>query len=135
MEASTSVRVDPFAIALRLLRLGYSMIPSGGGDKEKSPPVSWQAYRPLHEVLEREIQHLIAGKPNGIERAMLLQIFVDLRTGEGGVSPEVEAHHSPLMADNDGLQHLPPVMGAANVTRPQHGALTVAELVKHEGRG
>ncbi len=35
---------DAYATALKLQTLGYSVIPSGGGDKGKSPLVSWREF-------------------------------------------------------------------------------------------
>lgn len=37
--------VTAYSIALKLLTLGYSVIPSGGGDKGKAPLVDWQRYQ------------------------------------------------------------------------------------------
>ena len=34
-----------YAIALKLLSLGYSVVPSGGGDKHKAPLVNWKPYQ------------------------------------------------------------------------------------------
>jgi len=36
---------DAYATALKLLTLGYSVIPSGGGDKGKAPLVNWRGYQ------------------------------------------------------------------------------------------
>ena len=36
---------DTFATAFKLLTLGYSVIPSGGGDKSKAPLVNWRDYQ------------------------------------------------------------------------------------------
>ncbi|MBT9140977.1 MAG: hypothetical protein DDT30_01563 [Dehalococcoidia bacterium] len=36
---------DKFSLAFKLLTLGYSVIPSGGGDKGKSPLVTWQEWQ------------------------------------------------------------------------------------------
>ena len=62
-------------------------------------------------MLDLFLQDIVGGEPDGVEAAMLLQVLVHPRAGEGGVRPEVPAHPSPLIADHDGLQHFPPVVG------------------------
>jgi len=44
MEVQIETRT-PFAAAFKLQTLGYSVIPSGGGDKHKAPLVDWQEYQ------------------------------------------------------------------------------------------
>ena len=36
---------DAYVTALRLLKLGFSVIPSGGGEKRKAPLVNWRDYQ------------------------------------------------------------------------------------------
>jgi len=42
---TTSNRTDVFSLAFKLHTLGYSVIPSGGGELHKSPLVSWASYQ------------------------------------------------------------------------------------------
>jgi putative DNA primase/helicase len=46
---------DPFGIALKLRSLGYSVIPSGAGDKHKAPAVNWTDFQKRLPT-EKEIQ-------------------------------------------------------------------------------
>jgi hypothetical protein len=84
------------------------------------------AHWPLQQVLDLPLQHLIAGKPNGVEEAMLLQVLIDLGASESGIRPEVSAHPTSFIAGHDGLQHLPPGVGAMDVPWPQHSTFAVA---------
>ena len=56
MKRQQGAATTPYSIAYKLLTLGYSVIPSGGGDKEKAPLVNWKPYqdKPADEAqLER----------------------------------------------------------------------------------
>ncbi len=50
----------------------------------------------------------------------------------GIVKLEVPPHSRPLVAGEDGLQHMPPVVGAVDIPRTEHGPFAVTELVEHE---
>ena len=47
-RVSTEARPDHFTAAYKLLTLGYSVVPSGGGAKGKSPLVDWKEYQERH---------------------------------------------------------------------------------------
>ena len=64
--------------------------------------------------------------------APLLQVFIDLRLGEGRIGPEVPPHSRPLAAGEDGLQHMLSDVGAVDIPRTEHGPFAVTELVEHE---
>ena len=78
------------------------------------------------------MQHLVAGEPDGVEDAPFLQVLVNLGLGEGGIGPEVPTHSRPLVAGQDWLQYIQPVVGAVDIPRTQHGPFAVPELVEHE---
>jgi len=58
---------NAYATAYNLLTLGYSIIPSGGGDKHKAPLVNWRVYQTTApnesqlEVWERELKPTLWG--------------------------------------------------------------------------
>jgi len=62
---------DVFATALNLLTLGFSVIPSGGGNTGKAPLVTWTAFqkrRPTEDELrqwQRELQPKLWGIVTG----------------------------------------------------------------------
>jgi hypothetical protein len=78
------------------------------------------------------LQHIVAGKPDGIVEATPLQVLVEIRAGEGGIGPEVPPHPCPLIAGHEGLQHVPPVLGAMHIPGPHHRPLAVPKLVEAE---
>ena len=92
------------------------------------------SHRPPQQRGDLPLQHLVAGEPDSVEDAPLLHVLVDLRLGEGGIGPEVPAHSRPPVAGHDGIQHLPPVVGAVDIPRTQHGPLAVPELVEDKDR-
>ena len=49
---------DAYATAFRLLTLGFSVIPSGGGDKGKAPLVNWRD----HQTTEADLRRAIEGQ-------------------------------------------------------------------------
>ena len=66
----------------------------------------------------------------GIEDAPFLNVLVNLRLGERSIAPEVPAHSHPLVAGQDWIQYVPPVVGAVDIPRTQHGSFSVPELVE-----
>jgi len=65
-----------------------------------------------------------------VQEAVLLQVIVDLLAGKGRISPEVPAHRGLFISGYDGLQHVPPFMGAMDVPGTQPGTLAAAELIE-----
>lgn len=63
---------------------------------------------------------------------MILQVFVNLRRGKGGIAPKVFPHLFVFVSLDDGLQQLFPAIRAVDVTGPQHRALAVPQLVETE---
>jgi len=63
----------------------------------------WSPRRPLQQGLNLLLQHLITGKPDGIEEAMFLQVLIDLRAGKSSIGPKVQADPSSLIASHDRL--------------------------------
>ena len=49
----------------------------------------WAPHRSGQQVFNLRLKHLVGGKPEGIQKALLLQVFINLRLGEGGITP----HH------------------------------------------
>lgn len=50
------------------------------------------------------LEHAVGGKANGVKVALLLQVLVDLRPGEGGVAPKEAADLLPAVSPDDRLQ-------------------------------
>jgi len=88
---------DTYATAFKLLTLGFSVIPSGGGDKGKAPIVNWTKYqsnKPTEDDLERwerELQPKLWGIVTG---AISGAVVIDTDTAEvkalmGNTKPHV----------------------------------------------
>jgi hypothetical protein len=70
------VKNSTFAIAYKLLTLGFSVIPSGGGDKGKAPIVNWrecQKRQPTdaeletwHRELNPQLWGIVTGAISGV---------------------------------------------------------------------
>lgn len=73
-------------------------------------------------------------EPDGIEGVPLLQVLMDPWLSEDGIGPEVPAHSRPLLAGQDGIQHLPPIVRAITVPGTEHGPLAVTKLVEGKDR-
>ena len=50
-----------------------------------------------------------------VQEALGFEVFVDLRRGEGGIAPEIQSCLSSLVANDYGLRHAFPVIGAVKV--------------------
>jgi hypothetical protein len=62
--------------------------------------------------------------------ALGLEQLVQLGLGERRVAAKVEREAAPAVARDDGLEDLPPPLGAVDLAGPEHAALQVAELVE-----
>jgi hypothetical protein len=63
-----------------------------------------------------------------------LDKLVDLRNGESGVTPEIDARNLALISRHHGLEHSVASVGAVNVAGTQNAVFQVTELVEHEQR-
>jgi len=92
---------DIFTIALKLHALGFSVIPSGGGDKGKAPLVVWEPYQTKApdenqlETWERELEPLLWGIVTGngtgvfdIDKPEAKALF-----DKAGLSPHIKTPH------------------------------------------
>ena len=82
------------------------------------------------------MQHLVAGESYSVKDVPLLEVLIDIRLGEGGIGPKVPAHSSPLVAGQDWLQYVPPLVCTMYV--PRHAAQKPVECMErpirnHEG--
>ena len=55
----------------------------------------WTTHRSGQQVFDLFLKHLVGGKPDGIQKALLLQVFINLWLGEGGVTTKVFADCCP----------------------------------------
>jgi len=73
---TTKTEASIFATAFNLFTLGYSVVPSGGGDNGKSPLVRWQEYQmrcPTEEELNQwqedlspQLWGIVTGQVSGV---------------------------------------------------------------------
>src|SRR5450830_1022139 len=92
------------------------------------------AHRAGHEVVYLPREHLIGGKPDGIEDALVLQVLVDVGYREGRVPPQVELLFHVLVPVYHGGEELPPAVCRVDVAGPQDRPLAVPEIVETEER-
>src|SRR3989304_4185144 len=85
-------------------------------------------------MLNLLLHYIVAGESDGIEETPIFQVIVNPRAGKTSIPTEVLAHSAPLIADHDGLQHLPPTLGAGHIPRPQLCPLAISKLVEHKDR-
>ncbi len=104
---------DAYATAFKLLTLGFSVIPSGGGDKSKAPLVNWRDYQTTApdesqlEVWERELNPALWGIVTNDRIAV-----IDADTPETRVALEAE-------------------IGEPHVTTPRGGAHWYVDAAGH----
>lgn len=85
--------MTPFEIAFKLHSLGFSVIPSGGGDKGKAPIVNWLNYQqrqPADEEMEKWQQELQPGLWGIVAGAISGLVVIDADTPEGRAEQEAE---------------------------------------------
>lgn len=88
---------DAYAVAFKLLTLGFSVIPSGGGDKGKAPIVNWTEYqsnKPTEDDLERWERELRPKLWGIVTGAISGTVVIDTDTAEakalmGNTKPHV----------------------------------------------
>lgn len=68
--------------------------------------------------------------PYCIKDSLLLQIFIHIGGGEGGISPEVELFADILVPIHDGFQEITLAVSGVYVTRPQFSPLAITELIE-----
>ena len=83
-------------------------VPTGGLIAEIGKPddgfSGWTTHWPGQQVFNLFLKHLVGGKPDGIQKAFLLQVLINLRLGEGGIPPKVFADFLLLLASHDWFQ-------------------------------
>lgn len=90
---TTSNRTDVFTVAFKLHTLGFSVIPSGGGELHKSPLVSWAPYQGRQpsdadlETWQQELQPRLWGMVTG---AISGVVVIDADTLEAKAELEAE---------------------------------------------
>ena len=82
-----------------------SPVPTGGLIVEIGKPnegfSGWTTNRPGQQVSDLGLKHLVGRKPDGIQISLLLQVFINLWLGEGGITPKVFAHLFLLVPSHD----------------------------------
>src|SRR5450759_683246 len=87
-----------------------------------------------HEVLYLMIEVVVRLEPDGIQDSFILQVLVDVRCGEGRVSPQVELlAHLPVPINYWGEELTPPV-SRVDVAGSQDRPLAVPVVVEAEER-
>lgn len=96
--------------------------PGGGpveeGVVEDSGLLGRLYHRPRQQVFYLGVEVLIGGYPYGVEDSALLQVLVDLRGVERGISPEVELLVRVPVPGHDRLQQLTRAFGRLKVELP-----------------
>jgi len=93
----------------------------------------WPSHRPCQPMRDLLAQDVVGGQPDGVEILRLFQPRIDRGDRVGSVGPE-EA--SPKVAasipGDDGVQDIPPAIGAVDIAVAQGAALQHAEPVEQE---
>ena len=66
-----------------------------------------------------------------VQEALGFEVIVNLRRGEGGIAPEIQAYLPTLIANDNRLQHAFPVIGT-HVAGTEGTPFQIAELVEQE---
>ena len=109
-------------------------VPTGGLIFEVGKPddglSGWTTHRPGQQVFNLLLKDIVCGKPDGIQKALLLQVFINPRLGKGGIPTKVFAEFLLLVASHDRFQQLLPAIRTVNVAGPKHGIFAISELVE-----
>src|SRR5215468_7739839 len=90
--------------------------------------------RSFEQVADPVLQDLVGGQPDRVFDVLSLQVLVDTRHGEGGISPEIDAPDPAAIPQDHRLEHVLPAIGAVHIAGTQSAAFQIAELVEHEQR-
>jgi hypothetical protein len=88
--------------------------------------------RPRDQLVDVLLQTTVGRDANRVLHAPLLQSFIDLRLGEGGVCPKHDLLALLLLPLNLAQQHVFPAIGAVHVAGPQLGGQTVALPIEQQ---
>ena len=80
------------------------------------------------------MEELVGRHPDGIQKAVSLQVFIDLWFGEGRIATKVFPILFVLVSLDDRVQNFLPTISAVNITRAQQDAFTIPELIEAEQR-
>src|SRR4051794_28407007 len=94
----------------------------------------WSPDRALQQMSDPILQHLVGRQPDRVAGTLGFEILVDLRIGEGCITPEIQMLYNAPVTRNHRLQHRAPAVGTMDVARSQHTPLDIAELIEHEQR-
>ena len=96
----------------------------------------WLAGGPAHWARQQfgniSFQVVVGRNPDGIFHAPLLQSFVNLRLGKGGIGPKGDFLPHLLLALDLGQQNLFPAFSTVNVAGPELGRQTVPVAVEQQ---
>ena len=89
----------------------------------------------LQQVADLLAENRVGRQPDGIAEPFLFQKLVYVRTGEGGIGPEIPPpQRLPSVTLDDWRQDIAPAVRARDVAGPRRAAFEIAVLVEHEDR-
>ena len=80
------------------------------------------------------LQNTIGAQTNRVEVALCFQHLVEVRDGEGGITPKEPHQVTIRVSCNDRLQNALPVIRAVHIAGPQGAAFKMTKLVEDEQR-
>ena len=92
------------------------------------------ADRSHQQVADTVLKDGIGLETDRVSVALCLQKLIDVRGGEGGITPEAASQVPFPVTLNDRLQNAAPTIGAVDVAGTQGTAFQIAELIEHEQR-
>ena len=111
-----------------------STFPTGGLIAEIGKPddglSGWTTDRPGQQVSNLRLKDVVGRKPDGIQKSLLFQVFINLWFGEGSITTKVLADCFLLVPSHDWFQQLLPTIRTVHVAGPKHEAFAISELVE-----
>src|SRR3954451_10793176 len=96
--------------------------------------VRWSPDRAFQQMSDLILQDRVGRQADRVACTLGFEELVNLRIGEGCVTPEIQMLHDPSVTSNHRLQHRPPTVSTMNVAWPQRTPLDIAELIEDEER-
>ena len=94
----------------------------------------WASNRALEQMRDPDLRNAIGAKADGVEISSRFQRFIEVRDGDGGISPKEPHQVTIRVSRNDRLKNLFPAIRAVHIARPQRTPFEMAKLVKYEQR-
>jgi len=121
---------DHPALVLPTLRLILEVLEEPLDLGQRRPP--HRARQPVRDLLAQDV---VGRQPDGVKVACVFQAFVDRGDRIGGIRPEEAGPTvAASISGDDGVEDVPPVVGAVDVAMPQGTSFLHAELVEKEVR-